>query len=252
MLAVRSYATTIGIKETEVQRANAATAPARLILVKPSVWILLPIVASGVVEERKFSSAIKDIVLYLIVAVVSVFFWRLLVALSVMPDAAHAGMSVWEIVRKTTTHYPLPPIFDFASHFKGFSAFPRDPSIQLLGVVAPIMFSIPFCVAAKMVAGRRWNGHLLLFVSLLAYVAAVSVMNTIYTHYFLPVVIILPIAISSMSFELEELSQELNKATWRKSAVPFLLTVALCIIASILIASLSKNPSVVQNYYSRI
>jgi 4-amino-4-deoxy-L-arabinose transferase-like glycosyltransferase len=237
---------------TRLRTVLAGVISGAIVLVKPSVWILLPIVASGVVEERKFSSAIKYLVLYLIVAVASVFLWKLLVALSVMPDAAYAGTSIWEIVKKTTTHYPLPSIFDFASHFKGFSAFPRDPSIQLLGVAAPIMFSMPFCVAAKMVAVRRWNGHLLLCVSLLAYVAAVSVMNTIYTHYFLPVVIILPIAISSMSFELEELSQGLNKATWRKSAVPILLTVALCIIASIMIDSLSKNPSVVQNYYSRV
>ena len=51
------------------------------------------------------------------------------------PDAA--GVSVWEIVRRTTTHYALPPLFDFVSHFKGLASFPRDPSIQILATLLP-------------------------------------------------------------------------------------------------------------------
>ena len=136
--------------------------------------------------------------LFFAVAVRSVFIWKLIAALVVLPDAASANVSVWEIVKRTTTHYSLPPFFDIASHFKGISSFPRDPSIQLLGVAAPLILTVPMVAAAKMLLAKRVTGHLLMFLCVSIYTAAVSHMNTIYTHYFIPVIVLLPI----MSFSL--------------------------------------------------
>ena len=103
-----------------------------IILVKPSVWVLLPIAAAGAVEGNALKSCVKRLAVFLGAAIAGAFLLKLIAALSVIPDAAQAGVSIWEVVRRTTTHYPLPSIFDFSSHFKGLSAFPRDPSIQLL------------------------------------------------------------------------------------------------------------------------
>ena len=223
-----------------------------IILVKPSVWALLPIVAAGVADGRQLRSCTKDLLLFIGVAVATAFAWKLAVALSVLPDAAKAGVSIWEIVRKTTTHYPLPPLFDIMSHFKGISSFPRDPSIQLLGDVAPLILSVPFAMAARNVVAKRWNGRLLLFLAVPAYVAAISVMNTIYTHYFLPVIVVLPILSFAIASELEQYSDSEERITWGKALSPLLLTLALCAVGLIFIASISIPPASSQNFYSRI
>ena len=221
-----------------------------IVLVKPSVWVLLPIVAAGTVEDNSIRSCVKRLAVFFGVAVAGSFLFKLVVALSVLPEAARAGTTVWEVVRKTTTHYPLPPIFDFASHFKGLSAFPRDPSIQLLGAISPLLVAIPFAMAARNAVNRRWNGRILLFLAIPAYVAAVSVMNTIYTHYFLPVVAMLPILLCAISQELDDCDGECP--AWGKMAVPYGLVLAACCVGAIFLASNSAPPAVSQNFYSRI
>jgi len=223
-----------------------------IILVKPSVWALLPIVAAGVSYDRDLRTCFRDIALFAGVAVASAFACKLMVALSVLPDVSRAGVSIWEVVKKTTTHYPLPPIFDFASHFKGISAFPRDPSIQLLGVAAPLIFSVPFAAAAKNILAKRWNGHFLLFLAIPAYVAAVSVMNTIYTHYFLPVVMMLPLVLAAISSEMEQGATGERPITCKKAAVPVFFVAALCAVGALYIASYSVAPAVSQGFYSKI
>ena len=230
--------------------AVAGLLASSIILVKPSVWVLLPIAAAGVAEGNAIKSCVKRLAVFLGVAIIGTFVFKLIVALSVLPDAAHAGTSTWEVIRKTTTHYPLPPIFDFASHFKGLSAFPRDPSIQLLGAIAPLLVAIPFAMAARSAINRCWNGRLILFLAIPAYVAAVSVMNTIYTHYFLPAIVILPILFCAISLELDKGDGEREK--WRKVAIPFGTVLAVCCVGAIFLATYSAPPTVSQNFYSRI
>lgn len=219
-------------------------------LVKPSVWALLPIAAAGVLEGDGFRNCAKRLAVFCGVAIGSAFFWKLVVALSVMPDAAKAGKSAWELLRSASAHYGLPSLFDFASHFKGLSAFPRDPSIQLLGAIAPLIVSVPFAMAARCAVARRWNGRLLLFLAVPAYVAAVSVMNTIYTHYFLPVIAMLPVLFCAISQELDEDDEE--PMTWKKTATTFLPVLAVCAVAAIFLVTYSAPPAVSQNFYSRI
>lgn len=228
----------------------AGVAAASIVLVKPSVWVLLPIAAAGAAEGNGLRASARRIAVFCGVAVAASFLFKLAVALAVLPDAARAGTSVWEVVRKTTTHYPLPSIFDFASHFKGLSAFPRDPSIQLLGALAPLLVAVPFAMAARSAVARRWNGRLVLFLAVPAYVAAVSVMNTIYTHYFLPVVAMLPIVLCAASQELDE--GDGGRATWRDAALPLALVLAACGAGALFLSACSAPPSVSQGFYSRI
>lgn len=247
-LLVLSYVCATGRSMWRVATAGLLTSS--IILVKPSVWVLLPIAAAGVAEGNALKSSVKRLAVFLGVAIAGSFLLKLVVALSVLPDAAHAGTSIWEVVRKTTTHYPLPPIFDFASHFKGLSAFPRDPSIQLLGAIAPLLVAVPFAMAARSAVAKRWNGRLVLFLAIPAYVAAVSVMNTIYTHYFLPVVAMLPILLCATSQELDEGDGERER--WRKVALPLGAALAVCGVGAIFLATYSAPPAVSQNFYSRI
>ena len=230
--------------------AIAGLAVGTIMLFKPSVWVLLPIAAAGAAEGNEVISCVKRLAIFCGVAIASAFCWKLVVALSVIPDAAQAGVSIWEVVRRTTTHYPLPSIFDFSSHFKGLSAFPRDPSIQLLGAIATLIVAVPFAMAARSAFAKRWNGRLLLFLAVPAYVAAVSVMNTLYTHYFLPAVTMLPILFCAISQELDESEEE--QMTWKKTATTLLPVLAVCAVATIFLATYSVSPAVSQNYYSRI
>ncbi len=247
-LLVLSYVIAAGGKRWRVLCAGVLAGA--VVLVKPSVWVLLPIVAAGVADERELRACIKDLALFLGVAIASVFAWKLVVALSVLPDARRAGVGMWEIVRKTTTHYPLPSIFDFTSHFKGISSYPRDPSIQILSVSAPLILSIPFAMAARNALTKKLNGHFLLFLALPAYIAAVSVMNTIYTHYFIPVVMMLPIVFSAI---VQDLSQaEDNRMPWRSAVLMLVLVLALCALGIIGLASYSMPPAISQNYFSKI
>ena len=249
-LLVLSYVCAAGRSRWRI--ACAGLLSGAIVLVKPSVWVLLPIVAAGVSHDRELRQCIRDIALFACVAVASAFAWKLVVALTVLPDASRAGVSAWEIVKKTTTHYALPSIFDFASHFKGLSSFPRDPSIQMLGVAAPLMLSVPFAAAVRNALAKRWNGHLLLFLAFPAYVAAVSVMNTIYTHYFLPVVVALPLLMSAISSEMEQFSFEDGQVPWKKAAVSLLVVAVLCAAGAFFVASLTSAPAASQNFYSRI
>lgn len=245
-LVVLSYVCAAGGGRWRI--ALAGILAGAIILVKPSVWVLLPIIVSGVADGRDLRSCVKDVTLFAAVAVVSVFAWKLSVALSVVPDATRAGLSVWEVIRRTTTHYALPSVFEFASHFKGLSSFPRDPSIQLLGGLSALLFPIPLGMAARSALVRRFNGHFILFLAVPAYIAAVSVMNTIYTHYFLPVVMMLPILLLAVSGELSEGGGE----TRDRSLHVLLVVVGVCVVGILFLASYSLPPAISQTFYSRI
>ena len=249
-LLVLSYVCAAG--RTRVRIALAGFIVSTIMLVKPSVWALLPVTAAGVVEARDLRACVKDLLLFVGVAVACTFAWKLPVALSLLPDAAAAGVSTGELVKRTLAHYPLPRLFDILNHLKGIASFPRDPSIMLLGVAAPLILSVPFAVAARNIVRKRWNGHLLLCLAIPAYVAAVSVMNTIYTHYFLPALAMLPILLAAAADELEDGADAQETVSWRRLMAPLLLILALCGIGTLLLAAQTTPPAVAQNFYSRV
>ena len=249
MLAL-AYVCATGRTRTRIALAGVLTGA--IALFKPSVWVLVPIAAAGAADGRDFRSCAKDVALFVCVAVASAFAWKLVAVLAAVPDAARAGVSAWELVKRTTTHYPLPPLLDLASHFKGISAFPRDPSIQLLAAVAPLLLSIPFAAALRCALARRWNGRVLLFLAIPAYVAAVSVMNTLYTHYFLPAIMILPVALFEIADEMEKCAGPAEPLRWKKALPPLLAVAALCATGTLFLAAQSVPPAESQGFYSRI
>ena len=75
-------------------------------------------------------------------------------------------------------------------------------------------------------------------------------MNTIYTHYFLPVVAMLPILLCAISQELDE--GDVERERWRKVAIPLGVVLAVCGVGAIFLATYSAPPAVSQNFYSRV
>lgn len=248
-LAVMAYVTATGKCKWHLFAASFLTG--LIVLVKPSVWVLIPVVAAGILQMPKFKKWWMDVSCYVAATVAFVFLCKLLVALSVIPDAHQANVSIWEIVRRTTTHYPLPNITDFASHFKGLSAFPRDPSYALLGVSTVFAFILPICLSMKNLVNFRFNGNTLLFVSIPAYIAAINVMNTQYTHYFIPALMFMPIVVYAAA---DEIKIDLHDNTIKlKSVLPvFCLIVAMCAIGLLFLSGYSIAPQLAQHYYSRI
>lgn len=221
-----------------------------IILIKPSLWVLLPLLLAGVLDGRKTSRWWLDAVVFLVALVLSVWSWRGLQLLSVLPETAANGMSAAEIVRRTTTHNALPSLFDFATLFKGFASFPRDPSFKLLSVEAAFMSVVPLAMATRAILLRRWTPRLLLYLFVPAYVAAISVNNSIYTHYFHPMMVFLPILWSEI---VADLAQDADEAKgWRLSSVTLALTAAASAIILLWAGSQIVRPQEVQAYYSRI
>lgn len=246
-LIVIAYVIATGRSRWRIFAAAAVTG--LVVLVKPSVWALLPIVAAGVLQRRKFSSAMTDVAVFVLSAFAAVFLCKALAAAAVLPDAHRAGVGVWEIIRRTTTHYPLPDLLDFASHFKGISAFPRDPSYALLGVTSVFFLALPVAMAAKNVCELRFDAGTLLFASVAAYVAAINVMNTQYTHYFIPAVMMLPILLDAAA---EELGREGDGFRLRTALAPLGITLAACAVGLLFLAAETVSPQTAQHYYSRI
>lgn len=248
-LAVIAYVT--GTGKSRWRLFAAAFLTSLIVLVKPSVWVLIPVVAAGVLQVSKFRKHWIDGVCYVVVSVACVFFLKLLVAWTVLPEAHQANVSAWEIVRRTTTHYPLPNLTDFASHFRGLSAFPRDPSYALLGVTTVFVFLLPICMAMKNLVNLRFSGNTLLFISIPAYIAAINVMNTHYTHYFIPALMFLPVVVDAAADEIE---MDLHDGKARiKEVLPVLVFIAAaCVIGLLSLSGFSLSPQLANQYYSRI
>jgi len=227
----------------------AAAVGGAIVLVKPSVFVLLPIVAAGVLETPKTRKAWMDLALFVGAAVLSVFAWKLVTAFAVSPEAREAGVSVWDVVKRTTTHYALPKLTDIASHLKGCSAFPRDPSQKMLGVLAVWISVFPGLMALRGVMKRKWNGDTLLFAAVPLYVVAVNVMNTQYTHYFIPAIMCLPIVLTAA---VRALSEEACACVWKKVASTLAAAVAVCAVGWLFLTSVSAVPQALQDVYSRI
>ena len=221
-----------------------------IILIKPSLWVLLPLVLAGVLDGRKTSRWWVDAIVFLAALAVFVWGWRMLAVLSVLPETEANGMSASEIIRRTTTHNALPSLLDFVTLFKGFASFPRDPSFKLLSVEAAFFSAVPLAMAARAVLRRRWTPRLLLYLFVPAYVAAISVNNSIYTHYFHPMLVFLPVLWSEI---VDDLAQDKDvEEGWKSPSVLLALTAAASAIILLWAGSQIVRPQAVQQFYSRI
>jgi len=229
----------------------AAVLTGMIVLIKPSVWVLIPVVAAGTLQVPKFGKRWIDVACYVVTAVACVFICKLLVAAAVLPDAQRAGVSVFDVVRRTTTHYPLPDLFNFASHFTGLSAFPRDPSYALMGVSSVFVFVLPIVMAMKNIVEFKFSGNTLLFVAIAAYVAAINVMNTQYTHYFIPAMMLLPFVADAAANEIEQ--EGAGEPIKLKNTMLVLgIAIAFCAVGLLFLSSYKLAPQVAQQCYSRI
>ena len=234
----------------------AALLGSAIVLVKPSVYVLLPIVLCGILSRRKTRAVWLDAALFVGCSAVFVLLFRGVVHLLIRPDAVEQGMTMTELVKRTTTHYPLPSLLDIGQHLKGLSCFPRTPSGVLLGVWSAILVVFPAVMLFRRVfdecGPKGWDWRMLLYVLIPGYVAAVSVMNTLYTHYFIPAIMMFPLVWVEMRKDLRRDRGDGGKPFSARNLLAGGCMVAVCILGMLVIRERMIAPQNVQDYYSLV
>ena len=221
-------------------------------LIKPSVWVLLPVVAAGLLSERKTRSRLLDIGMFVAAAIVFLLFWRLMAIVSLLPETAAHGMSASEILQRTTTHNALPSLFDFDQLFRGFSSFPRDICLKAFAPASAIFFVAPLAMAARAVLKRKWDWRLLLYISVPAYVAGVSVNNSICLHYYHPALMFMPLLVAEICSDLSADKEEAGRSFWRIEASMLGLAAIVAVLCCLAPIGSFMKPAEVAEYYSTI
>ena len=219
-------------------------------LIKPSVWVLLPVVAAGILSVRKTRAAWLDLVLFAASSLAAIWLWRMVAVMSVIPDAKLCGMTASELIRATTTHNALPSLFDFDQMFRGFSSFPRDICFKSMAPVAAFISVIPLAMAAREALARRWGWRILLFLAVPAYVSGISVNNTICLHYYHPVLMILPALFAEIHAALGD--DEVKADRWQPQAVLLALSAAAAVAMAFLSLAQDVRVNVAAAVFSNV
>ncbi len=165
--------------------------------VKPTAYVLLPMVVAGVWSARKTRWRLCDLAWFLGVFGVTVALRNVTLGILLRPDMAASGLTAAELIRKTTSHYGLPDLTKVERVFCGITSFPRQPTGTLLACWTVLLTVLPLSVLAFCVArGKRWlawNYRLVLYVMVPAYCFAVAIIWTYYTHYLIPVMLFSPV-----------------------------------------------------------
>ena len=216
-----------------------------IMLIKPSLWALLPLVVCCVLMERKTRSRLIDTAVFAGAFVAAFALVKLSLYLITLPEASANGVSVAEIIRRMDARYGLPNILDFVTDFKGVSCFPRDPSGTMLGPLTLFLVPLPVFFFLRRISWRTAFG---LFIP--AYVGAVSIMNTIYTHYFIPALMAVPLLWMFMSEEKGDAEGANEKP--RNLLVTVVLMRGAAFVLYLFLSSPVKLDPAIQRVYSRI
>ena len=194
-LFVMAYVASCGRSWTRIVLAGVLCA--LIALIKPSVYVLLPIVAGGILTVRKTRSRVLDVACFFAVFSSVIVLEKVALFSLLQPDALLNGVPPSEIITRTTSHYAFPSLLDFERVFCGLTTFPRYPANTLLSVWSVLLTVLPLTALSRCVCGGnrrfKWHPRLVMYLMVPAYCFAVAIMNTHYTHYFIPVMLFSPI-----------------------------------------------------------
>jgi len=163
--------------------------------VKQSIWVLFPLGLSG----AAMASSPKDRwfrMLYCTLGfLVSVCVQYGLIRLMIYADARSQDVTVGQLMKLSNSSYPLPNPFDWMQTFRGVSSFPRFPTGGLLGICIPLFLVLPALLLLRRLTDTpvRWDGRLLIYLTLPLYVAGIMILPVYYAHYFIPLIAFIPI-----------------------------------------------------------
>lgn len=221
-----------------------------IITIKPSVWAFIPIVLAGVLDGRKLRARWMDAALFVVLAVVSVLAWQGVMALTVLGVARDAGMSPWKVLMSVHANYGLPSVTDIAKDLLCVSTFPRDPSSKILAAVSVLISAVPLAMFLSGVLRRRWNGHLLLYLGIPVYVGGLTLIATQYSHYYLPMMVMLPAVFSALHEDFSEMS--FAGAELKRLGIECALGLGVLGVVMLFLSSATGEPRELVKVYSRI
>ena len=228
----------------------AAVVMGYIITIKPSVWAFIPIVLAGILDGRKTRVWWKGAAAFVILAIAFVYAWQGVMALTVLDVAKAAGMSPWKVLMSVHANYGLPSVTDIAKDFLCVSTFPRDPSSKILAAVAVLISVVPLALFLSNVLRRKWNGHLLLYLGVPVYVGGLTLIATQYSHYYLPMMVMLPAVFSAMQEDFAELSVE--KGALKRLGIECALGLGVLGVGLLFLSSSVGDPKELVKVYSRI
>lgn len=230
--------------------AAAAVATSLIGTVKPSVWVMMPIVLSAVLQDRKTRSRILDAVVYVGLTIAFSYLWKVVSALTVLDVAQSHGMSPWAVLAQVNATYGIPSIMDIAQDFRALASFPRDPSIRAMGALSIFVFVVPTAMALESILRRRWSPRILFYLTMAAYAFALNVINSMYTHYFLPLIILLPALCAAIR---EDLSERISESvSWKPLLSVSLLLVVVLSVGVLFVSTVQVDIQTAARFYSRI
>lgn len=163
--------------------------------VKQSIWILFLLGLGGAAIDASPRERLRRMAVFALGFIVSACVQYGLIRLLIHEDAASQNVSIEQLLKVSNSSYPLPNLFDWASTFKGISSFPRCPSDGLLGIWIPLFLVLPSLLLLRRLTDKpiRWDGRLLLYLTLPLYTAGIMVLPVFYAHYYIPVIAFVPI-----------------------------------------------------------
>ena len=247
LLAI-SYALAFGLGRWRIP--VSALVLSSVMTVKPSVWIFIPIVLSAVLVDRKTRTRWLDASLFVGLSVFFALAWKGVMALTVLGEAERTGLSPFKVLKSVCAHYGLPSAFDIARDFLCLSTFPRDPTCRALAATAVLVSVIPVVLTLVQVVRRKWSPRILLYLGLAAYLGALTLINTQYSHYYLPLIIMMPAVFAAMCEDFAGLRA--SRGELRALGVECAVGLGLVGVALIFLLSTGIDPRVASQVYSRI
>jgi 4-amino-4-deoxy-L-arabinose transferase-like glycosyltransferase len=163
--------------------------------VKQSIWVLFPLGLSAAAMSPHPATRWRRMAAFGVGFLASACVQYGLIRLLIWEDAASQDTSIGELLAVSNSSYPLPNPFDWVLTFKGLSSFPRCPSDGLLSVWIALFLVLPGLLLIRRLTDtpRRWDGRLLLYLTLPLYAAAIIIMPVFYAHYYIPILVFVPV-----------------------------------------------------------
>ncbi len=172
---------------------------------KTSVYAFIPITMSAAFAVPTWRCRIIRAVNFMLGFVAAFVCYKAGVWLCLHNDAVSQNTSVEHLFKITANSYALPNPFDFSIYPAALSSFPRYPTIGFLGCffVLSVLLSALFLVWRLFNKRFCFDHRILLYTGVLLYAGAIAMMNTYYTHYFIPLVMMTPILLVEAREDLE-------------------------------------------------
>jgi len=226
----------------------AAVVTSAIATVKPAVWVMMPIVLAALLEDRKTRSRLIDAAAFVVLTAALVYVWKGISALTVLGVARESGLTPWQVLARVNATYGLPTILDIAQDFRALASFPRDPAVKAMGATIVMISVVPAAMLLVNLMRRKWNSHLLVYLVVPMYAFALNVINSMYTHYFLP--LLLPAVFSAMREDFADLADE--TVEWKRLFVSLTLVAAAAAVSVVFVMSSGFSVQEAVPLYSRI